>query len=152
MQYKFQDLNAVFSCNLDFNKLLENIRLRVKAYEMLGFIYRSTDEINDGVVLLHFQKFLVCPKLSCKAVVWSPCESMDCKLLESVQNRFLKLLPFRSGSLMRYNEHGYTPIARKLNVPNQQSVRDIYDTCCTYKIFNKDLPCRDRRSQFVQRW
>ena len=72
-------------------------------------------------------------------------------MLESVQHRFLRLLAFRSGSPMRYDEHDYTPFARRHNVPTLKTVRDVHDACFAYKIANNDLPCPELISQFVHR-
>ena len=59
---KHEELSVIISFNLGFNKYLDKIMS--KAYRMLGFIYRLTNEINDDRILSHLYSMIMIPSLS----------------------------------------------------------------------------------------
>ena len=89
-----KDLGVYFSANLSFEYHVNCVV--AKANKMLGFVRRTTKDINDVTVLLSLYRTLVLSKLEYACSVWSPSQAFLSLKIERVQKRAVKWLSFKT--------------------------------------------------------
>ena len=124
---KIKDLGVIldnqWTFKLHFDKIV------AEANKMLGFINRTCKEFKSPNTFLTLYHSYVCSKLSFASVIWHPNYNIHSKRIESIQNKFLKKLAFKSNKPIEIVKHEFKiiPLAQK---------RIISDLCVIYKIIN----------------
>lgn len=101
-QSSIRDLGVLLDEKLSFTEHYNHVVS--KAYSMLGFVLRISNEFSDPFVLKSLFISLVRPLLEYGCVVWSPYYAVHSARIESIQKRFvmaaLRNLGWRSGVLL----------------------------------------------------
>lgn len=131
-----RDLGVLFSANLHFNDHIMNTV--AKAYKTLGFINRHTKDFKNQQSFKYLYCSLVRPILEFCTPVWSPSYSKYCKLIENVQNKFLRLVHYRTvGS----DEYCREVVSLSLQLDSCLVRRSLYDLMLLYDILNNVIDC-----------
>jgi len=130
----FTDLGVIFDCKLRFNLHIES---KIKAAsKMLGFIIRSSRDMNntDSIMLLYTS--YVRSILEYASTIWSPYYECYTKSLESVQRKFLKFLFWKKHK--KYPPRGYphNELCSEFNVPTLELRRKFSDIKFLNKLLN----------------
>lgn len=129
-----KDLGIYFDCSLSFEIHIKYIVN--KALKKLGFIQRFSRNFRDPRVFLQLYKVLVKPILTYASEIWSPNTNILSYEIEKIQHRFLRAFSYRIGTPMLYNDHNYSDILQKANIPTLESSRKYQDVLFLYKIIN----------------
>lgn len=127
-----RDLGVTMEPNLRFNTHYNNIKS--KAFRMLGFLYRQTQDFNNPHVLKLLYYSYVRSHLEYCSVVWSPQYQNHIDTLESVQRKFLRLLSYKIKKPIL--DHDYTEIMSSNNIMTLQCRRNMQDVVFLYKILH----------------
>lgn len=129
-----RDLGIYIDSTLSFVDHIEYIIN--KAYKKLGFIQRYSKQFKDPYTYLHLYKTIVKPTLTYASEIWSPKPDYLQYEIEKVQHRFLRSFSHRIGSPMLFNNHDYTEMLLKTNLPTLKSSRCYQDLLFLYKVIN----------------
>jgi len=133
---EISDLGVLIDSRLTFSSHISQITS--KAMKVLGFIQRSSSDFS----IFTFRRLyctLVRPILEYCSVVWSPSYACYIKQLERVQNKFLRIVAFKSG--YHREEYEYEWIRGSLNLPSLESRRILIDMSFLHKIINAAIDC-----------
>ena len=122
-----------------------------RAFKILGFIIRSTQDFNDVHCILYLFKSLVIPILSYCSTIWTPYSDCHNKTLESVQRKFFRYLAYKSGRPMAFDNHNYRYIAIRYSVPTIKSLHKLNDYKLIWMIRNKLVDCTQLKKIFSSR-
>lgn len=89
-----KDLGVIFNSNLDFSEHIQFIT--TKAYKILGFLKRKTTNFTSLKALKVLYFGLVRPNLEYCTPIWDPYYENTNRVIERVQNNFLRFLYFKS--------------------------------------------------------
>ncbi|KAI5707382.1 hypothetical protein M8J77_004742 [Diaphorina citri] len=129
---QIKDLGVTMEKNLKFNTHYKNVAS--KAYKMLGFLYRHTQDFKNTNVLKTLYYSYVRSHLEYCSVVWSPQYQVHINTLEAVQKKFLRLLAYKDKTPIL--DHNYEPIMSSHNIVSLQHRRDIQDLTFLYKLLH----------------
>lgn len=96
----------------------------MKAFKLLGFVRRVTNNFTDESALVHLYTSLIRSKLEDASIVWSPCYDKYISALQRVQDKFLKFARWRNFNV-------------KLQSLEQR--RQISDSMFLYKLLNNQI-------------
>jgi len=134
-----KDLGVTFATSL--NPSLHVMNTCAQANRMLGFIVRSTKDMNSVSSLLTLYKALVRPKLEYASVVWSPYQIILIEKLEAVQRRFLRLVGVRLG--LGYLQAPVKQLEGFLGLQPLSVRRTYLDACFLKRVVQGDIDCPD---------
>lgn len=80
--------------------------------------------------------------------IWNPYTEKNVNLLESVQNRFLRLYAYKHGQPMHWTDHDYSTVRNQYNISTLESRRKYNDVILFYKILNGHIDCTELVSKF----
>lgn len=83
--------------------------------------------------------------------VWSPYVRLDINRLETVQHKFLRYLSFKNNSPMAYDNHDYSHVMTRFNIPSLESQRTINDSMLAFKLIHNIMDCQELSQLFVHR-
>lgn len=132
-----KDLGVWLSSDLSFKLHLEKIYK--KALKVLGFIRRNTWEFNNPTCIKVLYCSLVCSILEYCSVVWNPFTNIWVNKLESIQNRFLKLLAPK----LRLPINNISNVAKQCGLDPLTKRRLFNDVNYIYKLINNQIDCPD---------
>uniref|UniRef100_A0A8D8UWL9 Uncharacterized protein n=1 Tax=Cacopsylla melanoneura TaxID=428564 RepID=A0A8D8UWL9_9HEMI len=130
-----KDLGVTMEPNLKFNIHYSNISK--KAYKMLGFLYRQTQDFTNTNVLKTLYYSYVRSHLEYCSVVWSPQYLVHMKSLESIQRKFLRLLAYKEKKYIK--DHDYKPIMSSHNIVSLEHRRELHDLTFLFKLINNQI-------------
>lgn len=130
-----QDLGITFDNRLNFKEHIHIIYKR--SLRLLGFITRNSYEFRNIHCFIHLYKSLVRPILEYGTEIWNPFYSADTKLLESIQNKFLRKLAFRSG--ISCDSSSFPSLQIQFNIPKLSCRREYFDIVFIYKLLNNRI-------------
>ena len=129
--FHIKDLGVYFSSNLNFQYHVDHVVS--KANKMLGFIRRTTKDINNVTVLKSLFRSLVLSKLEYCSSIWSPSQLFLSLKIERVQKRAIKWLAFKSST--PYRDVSYIDLCERF----QLSTLDVRRKQLDLRNFNKIL-------------
>lgn len=129
------DLGVTFQQNLKFNLHYEKIKN--KSLQMLGFLYRHTQDFTQIHTLKNLYYAYVRSRLEYCSTVWSPQYDVHIRSLEAVQHKFLRILAYKLR--MRVENHDYTNIMSITNIMNLKNRRDLQDIIFLHKLLNDKI-------------
>lgn len=132
-----KDLGVYFSSNLSFEYHVNCIVK--KANQMLGFVRRTTKDINDITVLLSLYRTLVLSKLEYASSVWSPGQAFLSLKIERVQKRAVKWLSFKTRA--PYKDVPYELLCHRFNLTSLEVRRKQMDLRNVNKIITGKINC-----------
>ena len=97
-----KDLGVILDENLNFINHLSNAVN--KAFQMLGFIKRTTQDFTSIPALKSLYCSLVRPHLEYASCTWTPSYGVHINSLQLVEHKFLKLIAFKLNILDNYND------------------------------------------------
>ena len=130
-----RDLGVTFDSKLCFKDHIHDIYRR--SLRTLGFITRNSYEFKSVQCFIHLYKSLVRPIVEYATEVWSPFYSAEKKLLQSVQNKFLRKLSFRL--FIPNDSSSYVSLQSQFNLPDLDIRRDYFDVAFIYKLLNNQI-------------
>ena len=143
------DLGVLFSSDGSFHN---HIQCTVdKSLKTLGFINRLSKNFKSPETYLRLFATLVRPTLEYASSIWSPYTFTDIKLIESIQNKFLRRLALLSGTPMQRIDHDYTNIKPKYHISSLRQRRHMTDLTLLYNIINKKINCDYLSNKFYIR-
>lgn len=127
-----RDLGVTFDDKLTFRQHIDDISK--KAYQLIGFISRSTKGFRKLQSYLSLYNTIVRSVVEYGCIIWSPSYAINSSKLEAVQKKFLKILSFRMG-------HGrslgsYTARCKKYAVTTLDVRRKRQDLLWLHKIMH----------------
>lgn len=125
---EIRDLGVILDSKLNFNKHIDHIV--TNASSMLGFIIRSCKQFKDLTTFKILYFSYVRSILEYASQVWNPGYAIHKNRIESVQNRFLRYLNFRSFRSHISNEDS----AKFFNIQTLMCRRNISDLVMLFKI------------------
>lgn len=127
-----KDLGVIFDTKLNFE---QHITYSVnKALRKLYYILRVSREFNDINVICKLYETLIKPIVMYASPVWSPIYMIHSNKLENVQHKFFRLVAFRLNIVIKFDDHDYSDISKKLNICSLKSLRDYNDVLLLYKV------------------
>lgn len=144
-----KDLGVIFESNFTFNQHL-NATVS-KAFNMLGFVMRSTKEFKNLKAIISIYKSLVRSVLTYASIIWSPHYDVYVSKLNSVQHKFIRFLAFKTGNPMRFDNHDYSQLSLQFNLESIKSLHIRDDLCFVKKSKLLMINCTEVNSLFVQR-
>lgn len=138
------DLGLVLDIKMDFHLHYDTIVNR--AYKLLGFIRRTTKDINNIDCLNFLYKSLVVSRLEYLSCVWSPTYLSHIALLEKVQNKYIQFASFKIRFPLTYDN--YDAARRILNLERLQHRRIKADINLLFKVMNGIIDCPELLSRF----
>ncbi len=127
------DLGVVFDSKVSFK--LHNDKIVRKAYQMLGFIFRSTKSFNDPKSLILLYNAYVRSRLEYCSSLWNPIYSKYIDSIEKVQRKFTRLL-YRKFNWIKPD---YCTRLLQLKMHSLESRRIEMDEILLYKIINGNI-------------
>ena len=134
-----KDLGVYFSANLSFKYHVDHVV--AKANKMLGFVRRTTKDINDVTVLLSLFRTLVLTRLEYASSVWSPAQEYLSLKIERVQKRAVKWLSFKTRT--PYRDVPYETLCNRFNLTPLNVRRKQTDLRNMNKIIIGKINCPD---------
>ncbi|XP_037049545.1 uncharacterized protein LOC119083844 [Bradysia coprophila] len=125
-----KDLGVTFDEKLNFNEHID--RVTRKAYQMLGFIFRSCKRFRKPESIITLYKAYVRSQVEYCTVVWSPIYQNSIEKIERVQRKFTRML-YRK---FNWNYVDYPQRLARLKLPMLESRRFISDEIFLYKVVN----------------
>lgn len=125
-----KDLGVIFDEKLNFNEHIDKITR--KAYQMLGFIFRSCKRFRNPESIIILYNAYVRSHLEYCSVIWSPIYQNSVDKLEKVQRKFTRML-YRKFNWPKVEYHQRL---ERLKVPLLESRRFIADEIFLYKVVN----------------
>lgn len=125
-----KDLGVIFDEKLSFSDHLDKVTR--KAYQMLGFIFRSCKRFRNPESIITLYKAYVRSHLEYCSVVWSPIYQNAIDKLEKVQRKFTRML-FRK---FNWQKVDYPQRLERLKIPLLESRRYIADEIFLFKVVN----------------
>ncbi|KAF0725325.1 Uncharacterized protein FWK35_00021174 [Aphis craccivora] len=138
--FLFNDLGIYFDPTLSFND--HYIHIQNKASSMLGFINRSCKDFNNPLALKSLYCSIVRSVLDYGCTVWCPNSTGAIKAIDSIQNRFLRIIQIRC-SIKRIPHLSYRPLLSYLKLETLKNRRKRLDLCFLYKLTNGDINCHE---------
>lgn len=135
--YEIRDLGVWLTASLSPHVHILNICN--KANRMLGFTLRITKGFTNLATMRTLYCTLVRSILEYCAVVWSPYQLGHIKMLQDIQDRFLRILGTRLG--YPYREVPIDYIAEMLCLPPLTSRRTLQGLVFLYKILRNQIDC-----------
>ncbi|XP_017303983.1 uncharacterized protein LOC108253828 [Diaphorina citri] len=132
---QIKDLGVTFENNLKFN--LHFSLTKSKALQMLGFLYRQTQDFRNSTTLKILYYAYVRSKVEYCSVVWSPQYKTHIKSLESIQHKFLRMLAYKQGS--RILDHDYSHIMHVNKIVSLEHRREMNDLIFLHKLLNNKI-------------
>lgn len=131
-----RDLGVIFDSGLRFTEHVNTITN--EAFRALGFIMRNTIDFTNHFSIILLYNAFVRSKLEFASAVWYPSTKKQDKLIEKVQNKFLKYLYFK-----RYKRNppfeSYEHIRIELIMPPLKQRRDLIMLNVLFRVFNNFL-------------
>lgn len=124
------DLGVRFDQRHSFKKHLD--KLTRKAYQMIGFIFRSTQSFKNPASLIRLYYAYVRSRLKYCTPVWNPMYSIYISNIEKVQKRFTRMLYYK----FRWKKPDYTTRLKQLNLQSLESRRLLADEKLLYNIIH----------------
>ncbi|XP_041985052.1 uncharacterized protein LOC121737440 [Aricia agestis] len=87
---EIKDLGVSFTSDLNFRKHV--VEVCKKAYRNLGFLLRQAHHFSNIAALKALYEALVKSHLEGNAVIWSPYEDKYIKMLDRIQNKFVRFI------------------------------------------------------------
>lgn len=125
-----KDLGVIFDEKLRFNEHIDKITR--KAFQMLGFIFRSCKRFRNPESLITLYKAYVRSQVEYCSVVWSPIYQNSIDKIERVQRKFTRML-YRK---FNWNYAEYPQRLERLKLQLLESRRYIADEVFLYKVVN----------------
>lgn len=104
------------------------------AFKRMYYIFRIAKEFRDIDALCLIFNSLVRSLLCYASPIWSPCYEVNAIKLESVQHRFFRMLSFKIGFGMRFDNYDYSLKASRTGIFSLKSFRDYQDILFLYNI------------------
>lgn len=136
--YLYKDLGIYFDPSLSFND--HYIYIQNKASSMLGFINRSCKDFVNPLALKSLYCSFVRSLLDYGSIVWSSQSIGATKSMESIQNRFLRIIQFRL-CIERVPHSSYQPLLSYLKLETLVNRRKRLDLCFIFKLTNGYINC-----------
>lgn len=143
---EIRDLGVIYSASASFDAHITSIIS--KAYQLLGFVARTTRDFPDPSTLITLYYTVVRPGLEYASPIWTPYTGKNDDLIEGVQHRFLRILARKQGRPMLYTDHDYYPIRNVNKLPTLKQRRIFNDLVLLYKILNGQIDCADLSGLF----
>ena len=134
-----RDLGVIFSSDGTFGNHIQNIVN--KSLKILGFINRISANFKEPLTYLRLYNTLVRPTIEYASSIWSPYTLKENKLIESIQNKFLRRLAYLSGMPMQRIDHDYTNVKDKYKIDSLRRRRLFNDLILLYNIINHEINC-----------
>ena len=80
------------------------------------------------------------------SIIWNPTKKSKIEELEKVQHLFLRFISYKTISPMKYNEHNYEIIMKRININSLKYSRAIYELKFLYKLLNNFVICPELES------
>lgn len=137
-----KDLSVFFDTKLTF---IEHITATViKAYQMLGFVIRTTLQFNDTSCTNFLYNFLVRSRLESNCTVWNPYQITYKQNIERIQKKYTRQLFYN----FKYERTLYEYRIEILNMTKLEHRREYLDTCLLYDIVHDRNRVRNYRPMF----
>lgn len=136
--YQNKDLGVLFDTSLTFNS--HYISIQNKASSFLGFIKRSCQDFKNPTALKALYCSHVRSVLDYNSIIWSPSTLGPKQILESIQNRFLRIISFRC-EIFRQPHSSYQPLLTFLNLEPLEIRRKKFDLSFIFKLLNGQINC-----------
>ncbi|XP_054287517.1 uncharacterized protein LOC129003249 [Macrosteles quadrilineatus] len=117
------------------------VHITSRAHALLGFVFRSTRNIQDPRSLVLLYKTLVRPILEYGSVIWSPHQLGHIDLLSRIQARFIRMLGIRIG--YAYTDVPIEELQRIFGIQPLHIRRRLADLVVLYKLVNGLLDSPD---------
>lgn len=130
-----RDLGVIFDEKLKFDLHIESIC--TKAYQMLGFVLRSTKPFQSATTYIILYQALVRSHLEYASVIWNPFYTIYSTRLEIIQKKFLRSLNYR----MKRPYISYIDLLPLYNLLALTDRRIFLDASNLYKICNNGFNC-----------
>ena len=75
--------------------------------------------------------------------IWSPYLTKEVKRLETVQNKFLRYLDFKSGQMLDSFCHDYSQIMIQFKIPKLESRSEVNDALFAHKFVCNGIDCSE---------
>ncbi|XP_046671050.1 uncharacterized protein LOC124361058 [Homalodisca vitripennis] len=134
---KVKDLGVIMSPSLSPQEHI--LQIIARANSLLGFIFRSTKHFNSPYTLVVLYKSLVLPVLEYGSVIWSPYQFNHIDQLQSVQERFIRVLGSRLG--FTYRTTPISEVESQFNLLPLHRRRQLTDLVTLFKLVNGLLDC-----------
>lgn len=129
---RIKDLGVIFQSNFEFDTHLNAVTS--KAFQLLGFLKRSTREFRSYSSIIHLYKTLIRPVLLYGSIIWSPSKITHITVLESVQHKFFRYIAYKMGRSLSYDEHDYSELAVSLGLESVKSLHIYHDLLFVRKV------------------
>ena len=134
-----KDLGVYLTHNLNYSTHINAITL--KAFKLLGFIKRASNNFNNVNTLKTLYITLVRSQLEYATQVWSPPQQYLINRLERVQRKFVKYLCGRVG--IAYSSDSYGSLCAFFKLPPLQKRRQFLDMTFFYKCMFSFYDCSE---------
>lgn len=125
-----KDLGVIFDEKLSFHEHIDVVTRR--AYQMLGFIFRSCKRFRNPDSIITLYKAYVRSHVEYCSVVWSPIYQNSIDKIERVQRKFTRML-YRK---FNWRKVEYHQRLERLKLPLLETRRLIADETFLYKVVN----------------
>jgi len=132
---EIKDLGVTFDENLTFETHI-NVT-KSSALKRLYFIFRFAKDFTDVKAFTTLYICWVRSLLLYASQVWSPYYINKSHEIEAVQHKFYRLLSFKIGKGMSYDNHNYSDLANYVGLPSLHSLRDYHDILFLYRIIHE---------------
>jgi len=127
-----------FMTTISFNK--HYVYIQNKASSMLRFIMRSCKDFDNPLTLKSLYCAFVRPVFDYNSVVWSPYTNSPIKSIESIQNRFLRILCHKC-NILRPIYSSYQPILLQFKFDSLKDRKIKFDINFIFKLINCFIDC-----------
>jgi hypothetical protein len=135
----YKDLGVVFNANLSFNPHIES--LVAKANRQLGFIMRTCCNFSDTNTFSFLYKALVRSILEYAVEVWNPYTCDMIIVLERMQNKFLRLLFFKTFGHSCPREFPTSELRAIFRYDSLKLRREVKSLSFLYNVLNNKIDC-----------
>jgi hypothetical protein len=132
---KVKDLGIIFSSDLTFTEHI-NVIFN-KALRVFGFLSRNCWEFHDPLCLRVLYFSLVRSILDYGSIIWSPHQDYLIIKLERLQNRFLRMLAFKTNKV----DQTLKSLAIEFNIEILEFRRQFNDLRWLYNLLNSKIDC-----------
>ena len=119
----FKDLGVTLDTSLQFSHHLDNVIN--KAFQMLGFIKRCTQDFTSTIALKTLYCALVRPHLEYASCVWSPFYGVHIDALQRVEHKFLKQIAYKLNILDNYTDANILNMLNMAPITARHKRRDL---------------------------
>lgn len=132
---ELKDLGVTLDTKLHLDKHIEIIIN--KAFQLLGFVMRSSKEFRHSKTFTTLYKSLIRPQLEYAVVVWDPYYDKYKQQIERVQRKFLRAVHFRC----HRQKLSYSELLKTYNMSTLESRRLLLQGIILHGLCNNTLDC-----------